>query len=357
MNVKVSSFAWVPGLALLGWISLPVRSAAAEGKAAGRVIELSEPASSEVATNLQQLATRQYGLKELETDQFKALKLFNPDDSLEAVVAPVHAPNKPAPLTKKELERRDRQKNWVFMSPEELMSGPTMEEIFNMREYGEDGQEKKKLSVVEQFYQNFDRSRNSANGNTNSHSSGPPGWRQQVVSRDEPAPSEDGKAPGEVAEKEQALKKFFGTEPEKRPLLPAAGRGTFSDIFGFGGSGAAPERTSEQKARMDGFKQLVGLPSVSDSRPDTFGTFGGFTDPTRRPGNGLGGLDAFSGGQRRSGFEAPLGMGNPLFNPGGSVEVNGRSFAAPGLQYMPPRVEQPKTPPPAPAFTPPKRSF
>ena len=358
MSFRVSSFAWLLGLDMLAWSGLPAHGAPAQGQPEGRVIELSEPASSEVTTNLQQLATKQYGLKELETDPFKPAKPFKLENSLEAVTAPlIRQPSRPVVPSKKEMERRERQKNWVFMTPEELMAGPTPEEIFNLPEYGEDGQEKKKLSLVEQFYNSLDRQRNSGNNNTNSRTGGPAGWRQQPVSRDEEAPPEDAKPSGDVSEREQTLKKFFGSEADNKALAPAASRGTFSDIFGLGGNSPAPERTSEQKARMEEFKQLMGLPAFGDPRPDSFGALGGFTDPTRRPVNPMGGLDGFSGSARRNAFEAPLGAANPLFTPGGLVEVNGRSFAAPGLQFSAPKVEQPKTPPPGPAFTPPKRAF
>src|SRR2546423_12032949 len=106
---------------------------AAEGKPASRAIDISESATSEVTSNLHQLNGKQNGLKQLEDDLFKPLKKsFSPRNSLERILMtpPARPPVEQVVPSKKAKEKMDREKNWVFMSPDDFAAGPTREGNF-----------------------------------------------------------------------------------------------------------------------------------------------------------------------------------------------------------------------------------
>ena len=124
------------------------------GRQRGRPIEFSEPRGENVTTNLQELTSRKDGLKQLEEDLYAPLQSFTPRSSLEGVVAPPPRPVQPSAIQSKRIkELLEKRRNWVFMKPEDLISGPTVEQILKKPDYGPDGQEKKELPPLEAYYQ------------------------------------------------------------------------------------------------------------------------------------------------------------------------------------------------------------
>ena len=116
------------GATILVLSGLLVCNAQPGGKQRGRPIEFSVPRSDEVTTNLHQLMSKPDGLKQLEEDLYKPLQLFAPQSSLDGVVAlPTRPPPTPVIQNKRVKEMLERRKNWVFMSPEDLLAAPTVE--------------------------------------------------------------------------------------------------------------------------------------------------------------------------------------------------------------------------------------
>ena len=324
------------------FLALLVCGALAAGKQRGRSIEISAPKSDEVATNLNQLGSKKDGLKQLEDDLNKPLQTFSPKSSLEGVIAPLplRGPSAPVIPTKRDKELKDRRDNWMFMSPEDLTSGPTLEEIFHLREYGPDGQEKKKESALERFLEKSDRKGNRAKDKGSSKDNNPLGLRKPTDERDE----KDESLPDAVQESEQRLKKLFEANPAINPQLLPSAPSAFSDVFGLGN--ALPERTPQQKARMDDFKQFLQArpPAVSDS----LNSLGGVMDSRLSP---PAGLDNFSAPSRRDAAPSVMGTIGSPFSSGGLPDLKGL-----GAQNQQ-RIEPVKIAPPTPVFTAPQRKF
>ena len=370
MSFRLWSCACLFGWAAFGWSGPAEHSAQDAEKPDGRAIELSEAGSGDLATNLPRLGVRSDPLKDRQKDSFKPLKPFKLDDSAEgSLVAPVRPPaSRHVAETKRDKERRereqDREKNWVFATPEELMAGPTVEEIFNLPQVGEDGLEKKRLSLVEQYYQDPDRGRH---GGTNQASLADSRQGSQPMARQQPAKlfgaapasSDDAKLAGELGRAELSLKQWLGSDSTNAAPALGQSRSTFSDIFGLGGSSPSPEQTSAQRARMDELRQSLGVPSLSPkaSGADLLNSLGAPPDSSRRSANPFGGVDGFGGAPRHSAFDGQWGGVRPLPGATSLPDVYGRSFGAPGLQPGTPKIEPVNPVPTGPVIVVPRRTF
>ena len=153
MSTRLSSLRICFGLVSVAVSGLLLCSAHAGGKDRGRPIEFSEPKSDEVTTNLHQLTSKKDGLKQLEEDLYTPLQMFAPKSSLEGVAAPPVRPTTgPTIQSKRAKEMQERRKNWIFMTPEEMLAGPTVDEILKSPKYDANGREIKKLAPMEQYY-------------------------------------------------------------------------------------------------------------------------------------------------------------------------------------------------------------
>ena len=66
-------------------------------------------------------------------------------------------------MSKHAQELLDKKRNWAFTAYEELNSPQDQREkkLFGIKDYGEDGREKEKLSVMEEYYQSLDQGKAS----------------------------------------------------------------------------------------------------------------------------------------------------------------------------------------------------
>ena len=137
-----------------------VCSAQPAGNGRGRSIEFSAPRSDEVTTNLHQLTSKKDSLRQLEEDLYKPLQSFAPRGSLDGVIAPpVRPPSTTVIQSKRAKELLERRKNWIFMTPEDLMNGPTTEQLLKTPEYGADGKEKEERPAFERYYERLGEKR------------------------------------------------------------------------------------------------------------------------------------------------------------------------------------------------------
>lgn len=80
-----------------------------------------------------------------------------PNDTLNSSqdALPPYRPPVARPLTQREQEWLDRRKNWVFMTPEELMSETDADKMLGIKDYKESGEPKKPTSALERYYQHL----------------------------------------------------------------------------------------------------------------------------------------------------------------------------------------------------------
>src|SRR5882762_1711705 len=194
MSFRLSSFRIFPSLAVAGAACLLACSAQGADQRRGRSIEFSGPRSAEVITNLNQLTSKKDGLKQLEEDLYRPLQTFAPKSSLDGFFDPP-----------------ERQRNWIFLDPDDLAAGPTAEQIFNIPEYDANGQEKKKLSVMERYFENEERKRAGKTKAGKSRTDDLFGLQKESGALDEAGSKDDVKGSDEFSEREKALRKLFGS--------------------------------------------------------------------------------------------------------------------------------------------------
>lgn len=264
--------------------------------------------------------------KDFEVMLPQALHPFNPDDSWQDLT-PDMMPPQPLnrTLTPRERKLLDRRRNWVFMTPEELMSGESTEELLGMKEYNKDGTEKEPKNAMERYYEHlvessrntvtnqFDKDSDSGNTLTNTVVDGGEQNGDNVHPFDSPFTSR----PSEVFQ----------------PMQP----NTFSDVFGARPDSTIPDAETiqaekEQKMHMESFKQLWDM-DQSSAPADAFNS---------APGSSASGVNSFPS------MQPVLGTVSPSLA-GSSVHAS-RAVAQPA-----PTPKQ--TQPPRPNFTIPQRPF
>jgi hypothetical protein len=336
--------------------SLLLSSAQAGGKQRGRPIDLSEPRSDEVTTNLHQLTSKKDSLKQLEEDLYTPLQAFSPKSSIDGVPAPpIRPPATSVIQSKRAKELLERRKNWIFMSPEDLLAGPTVDDILKTPRYDANGQEKKELEPMERYYQRLAAKRpgtkniNQTTGDELFGSTKSTNPRDQLDSRD------DSNLPSSIKESALALKQL--TEPDQGADRSgqSAPHGTFSDTFGLGSMVPTKDQKLAHKTYMDEYHALLdpgwqqpATASPGSPLPDLADT----ARPTSRPATGLGGLPTPA---PHRGLEAQMDVTHPMLGPVGLPDVNAQALGQPRLAPVVPMVESPKVV--APTFTAPRRVF
>ena len=354
MNFRLSSVPICSGLVAVAASGLLLCSAHAGGKEHGRPIEFSEPKSDEVTTNLHQLTSKKDGLKQLEEDLYKPLQMFAPKSSLDGVVAPpVRPPAGSVIQSKRAKELLERRKNWIFMTPEDMLAGPTVEEILKSPQYDTTGREKKELQPIEQYYRRLAAKRLS--GNTLAQSTdddlfGPPKTsnpRDQLDSRD------DSNLPSGLRESALALKQSLAPDTSRDPFARSAPRSSSSDIFGLGDNAPSKEQALAHKNYMDEYRSLLDPGSQRPTAAIPINPLLGFADGARptKPGAGLAGPSSLA---TPKGLEAQMDVTHPILGPAGLPDVNAQALGQPRSAPLLP-VESPKMV--TPTFTAPKRAF
>jgi hypothetical protein len=328
-------------------------------------IEFSGPGDSEVTTNLNQLTSKKDTLKLLEEDLSLHLKSLTPKSSLDGVMAPpVERPTPSVIPNKKLKELLERRKYWYIMNPEDITSAPSAEEMFKLPEYDKNGEEKKKKTPLEKY---FERQRNS-DGLMQDSKEKQPGSRKRFKTREEQDNDED--LPDSIAKTSKSLKTLNESNSSNNVLSPLSRQDTFTDVFGLEKSRpselSAPQ-IAAQKARLEEFKQLLNFsPTLGASPGEQADSLRGVND--LRTGAAAGGYDTLPNPLR---FDATKPFASPLtapaitpataFSPpvalGGLPDVTPKVFAPGGSLPPPPRIDPPKPTAPSPIFGVPQRKF
>jgi hypothetical protein len=297
----------------------------------------------------------QNGLKQLEQDLFKPFQGFSPKTSLDGVIAP--APRAPVPVpaqSKRMKELMERRKDWAFMSPEDLVGGPSVEEIFNVPQ----DKDKPKLSPMERYYEQLyhrddptsSKKKDKGEDSVSDARSTPPGFPG-------PAADANSKDSRHTRDSERTQKKSLESD-SRGAAAPREGSSMFADIFGLGKNLPSREEIEAQKHRMDQFKNAIGIPTTTGPASDPLNVMGSLTDPARQPVLPARTMeDSPSGLLRQNGFDSQLGTITAIPTPAGIPDLNTRVFGPSSLAPALPKIDPPRAFPTAPSFTAPKRVF
>ena len=357
MSLRLSSLQLCCGAAALVAGVYLGGSAQAAGRERGRSIEFSQPRSDEITTNLYQLRSKKDSLKQLEEDLNAPLQSFTPKSSLEGVVAPPpRAPAQSAVQSKRAKELLERRKNWVFMTPEDLLSGPTVEQILKSPEYGADGQKKEDLPLMERYYQHLLSKRSLKNSPGQTHTdelfNSP-----SKSSLSEASTRDEAELPAGIQERADAIRTMFQSDDSSSPFFKSSTAGGLPDPFKSARKAPTREQSVEHKKLMDEYHSLLDpswrAPVAANSGVSSLG--GGDAAPAaRKPAYEL---PAAPSPSPRRGLEAQWDIRNPLLGPAGLPDVNARALGqtrpAPAL----PKTQEARTASSTPAYVAPKRAF
>ena len=354
MSLRLLRFCSVPAPAVLVVSLLWSCSGRAADPQRGRPIEFSDPKSTEIATNLNQLSSRRGGLRELEEDLYKPLLSFSPESSLDGVVAPpVRSAPGPRIQSKKVRQLLEAQRNWFLSNPEDLTTGPTVEEIFNLPEYGPDGKEKKKQPSVENYYERLDQERRSDRGTLKKDELLEA--RRRSDSLDDLKAQDDATLPGGLTDQERTLRRLFDSQPGRTVAAPDSGRGSFSDVFGLGNNNPSREEVEAHKITLKQFEQLFSSSPGPIPGTDLQSSLSGLSGARTAP--AASGLDTLPASTRSTGFEATLGTINTPLGVSGLQDFGAKGFNQWTPAAAPPRVDMPNVPRPPSVLDFPQRKF
>lgn len=167
------------------------------------------------------------------------------------------------PLTQREQEWLDRRRNWVFMTPEELMSDTEADKILGLKDDQKDRQDKEPTTAMERYYQHLYESDRPAAANQFSDSDSGLGDKQtnslfSVGQMDGPAHGLD-----------SPFESPFNSRPDPGIFQPARAT-AFSDVFDLNTDTTTPSEETirekkEAEAHMDAFKEMWGISQPSSS--------------------------------------------------------------------------------------------
>jgi hypothetical protein len=356
MSIGLSNFrAGCVIAAIFAWCLLPC-DAQTRGRSRGRSIELSVPRTDEDTNSLQKLTIKKDGPKELGDDLFKTLPGFSPQSSLDGIAAPLPAnPPPSAAQTKRLKEMLDRQKNWVFLPPEDLMGAPSVEEILKAPEYDANGREKKKVPTLEQYYERI-----TAKRLTGKH--GAPLKDGELLGSNKRSSLDDGTTeqaepdlPNGVKDKAQELKRLFQTDMVGDASAQAATSTKMADPFGRTDNTLTKEQMLEHKKLMDDYHTFVDASWHPPTAAGSFDKAWGLPSAPQPAKSPSAGLPTTPSATSHTGLDAQMDVLHPLLGPPGLPDINARAVGQTRPPLPQPTAEAPKVV--APTFSAPRRSF
>jgi hypothetical protein len=359
MSFRLASRQFYLGAAascLGAWLAF---SAHAAGGSRGRPIkEFPVPKSDEVTTNLHQLTSKADGLKQLEEDLYQPLQSLAPKSSLDGVVVRPPRPSAgPVIQNKRVKELLERRKDWVFMTPEDLLAPPTVEEILKAPQLDFEGQEQKDSPAMERFYRRLAAKRPEANTPLPGDSKDAGGGPAESLPGDESALREEMNLPSGVRESAEALHQLLDLANSDSPFVREATHGDFADTFGLNGTPPSPQQVREHKKFMDEYRSLAD-PNWHPSPEATPGNPLAIVAETgSQPGNQPPGTPGVRNPTLRNILEVEYDVKYPRLGPPALPDINAQANGQTRPTPPPPKVEATRILPPAPTFEVPTRSF
>ena len=317
----------------------------------GRAIVFSDPKSETVTSNLDQTASSKTTLRTLD-DQFKKpFSIFVPGDAENGGQVPPMLRLAPsASQSKRAKELREKRKDWVFLSPEDSEFGLSLEAMFNIPEYDQDGRVKQKGTPLERYYERLEHQRTAGTNQSNAF-----GMRRKGDEANELGFFGAEVLPGaRSSDTDQILKRLSNKDSAGTLFAERDGKRNSYDASDFGGV-IKSDLAGSREGRLEEFKQLLeahALPSPAPGAMDLNG-MAASTPRSVVPG---GFKDSSSSGDPNSPKPVPYAVGSPL-GPQGLPEAT----ASPGYPSLAPTLPAPtpapETKPPQPTFTAPRRKF
>ena len=122
-----------------------------------------------VVSNLNRLAPSESSFKQVKEDLMRPFGSLDPRNAImdDTINQPLPMPQRPM-MSRRALEALDKRRNWMFTSYQELFmpEDDVAKEMFGIKEYGDDGREKRQDSVVDSYYESL----GNKNAATNSRS-------------------------------------------------------------------------------------------------------------------------------------------------------------------------------------------
>ena len=364
MRFRLSSRRICLGAALLAGSGLLICSAQAAGKPRSRTIEFSSPKSEEVTTNLYQLTSKKDSLKQLEEDLYKPLESFAPKSSLDGVVA---RPPRTAPSTaiqnKRVKELLERRKNYMFMTPEELLGAPTLDDVLKTPELGTDSVDKKDSASFERYYKRMSNRKSTADRQIQIGDDDLAGAAKKTDPRDNLAVHEDSNLPSNVRETAAELhNKLFERSVRDSPFGQTSTRGNLVDMFGLATQPPTKEQLQEHKKFLDDYRAMVDpgwrplAPADLLSKPNLASPPGLDVLANATSGQLGPGLPTKAASSQAA-FDVQANVVNPQLGPQGLPDVNAQALGQPRALSALPKTEPTRIMPPPPTFAVPQRSF
>lgn len=122
-----------------------------------RAIEISDPKSNTLITNLNQLSTQTTVEPDLDVDFLTPSALTQPRGSLNGAMRLPPPTGGAVFSSRRARELRDQRKNWAFGSPDDVIRDKALREILNLPDYGSDGDGTRSPSTVGRFYERMVR--------------------------------------------------------------------------------------------------------------------------------------------------------------------------------------------------------
>lgn len=184
-----------------------------------------------------------------------------------------HPPN--PPLSARERELLERRRNWVFMTPEELMSGEGTDEMLGMKKDDKDGTEL--MTPMERYYEQL-LAPNRTSTTNQLDKSDSDSWNKETNALTGEQQSDDSAHPFESPFNSKPSPEVF------RPIRPT----TFSDVFGTGGNDNPDDPETkrlrqEQQSHMENFKKLWDMDQSSAAVPASAPVTGNSASPSAFP--------------------------------------------------------------------------
>jgi hypothetical protein len=260
--------------------------------------------------------------------------------------------------SKRVKELLERRKNWVFMSPEDMLAMPTVEDVLKTPQFGPDGKEKQELPALERYYQRLGNKRLGVEDPLQSKNQDLFGTSDKSKSRDDRAPHEDPKLPKGVRERAEELNRLFEPGASDSPFVEAATHRDLSDTFGLGHDTLSKEQMREHKQLMDDYNSILD-PSWRAPAAATAGDPLSImpietASPAVKP---AAGLPSSLSSIPRTMLDVQMDVVNPQLGPAGLPDVNARAVGQTRASSALPMAEPTRVMPPSPSFAAPKRAF
>ena len=257
MSFRFFQFRWGAVGLILFWGAASVIAAPGNGRPAGRSIEFSGDETPVVTTNatLRQADKRADTLKQVEQDLRAPLDVFSFANPGEGLTAPL--PRYTArPLSKQALQQMERNKNWILMTPEEMILGTPSEET--LKPSGSSAEERAKQGRLQDYYYRRSGLRPEASGGPWRDSEGA-SWGAQVA---KDGGAEDSRMPANIRASEKALLKAVTSGLDDESTRLNNSHNGFSDIFHMSGERSAADERSmlQHKANMQEYRRAIGAP-------------------------------------------------------------------------------------------------